>query len=50
MNRITTRVGNSGARLFHSPLLNAVVTGDGRIFVGAVQSALVEHVAAATAD
>ena len=50
MSRVTTRIGTSGARLFHTALINAVVTSDGRIFVGAVQPTFVEHVAATTAD
>ena len=44
----TTSVGNSGARLLHTALVNAVILRDGRVFVGAVQPAFLEHVAATT--
>jgi hypothetical protein len=45
---LTTPVGTSGARLLHTALLNAVILPDGRTFVGAVQPAYLEHLAATT--
>ncbi|MDT4923561.1 MAG: hypothetical protein QOG01_1274 [Pseudonocardiales bacterium] len=48
LNELTTPVGNSGARLLHTALLNAVILADGRTFIGAVQPALLEHIAATT--
>jgi hypothetical protein len=36
--------------LLRTALVNAVITSDGRVFVGAVQPALLEHVAATTAN
>ncbi len=50
VGRATSTVGHSGAHLLHTALVNAVITGDGRIFVGAIQPALLEHVAATTAN
>jgi outer membrane lipoprotein-sorting protein len=46
LQRMTTDVGNSGERLLHTALVNAVILPDGRVFVGAVTPALLEHVAA----
>ena len=43
----TTSIGN-GARLLHTALLNAVFLPDGRVFVGAVKPAALEHIAATT--
>ena len=43
-------VPGSSARLLHTALVNAVITGDGRVFVGAIQPALLEHVAATTTN
>jgi outer membrane lipoprotein-sorting protein len=45
---LTTPVGSSGVRLLHTALLNAVILPDGRTFVGAVQPAYLEHLAATT--
>jgi outer membrane lipoprotein-sorting protein len=45
---LTTPIGSSGARLLHTALLNAVILPDGRTFVGAVQPAYLEHLAATT--
>lgn len=45
---LTSPVGNSGARLLHTALLNAVILPDGRAFIGAVQPAALEHLAATT--
>jgi outer membrane lipoprotein-sorting protein len=50
IGRATSSIGSSGARLLHTALVNAVITSDGRVFVGAVQPALLEHVAATTAN
>jgi outer membrane lipoprotein-sorting protein len=49
LEQMTTSVGNSGERLLHTALLNAVIMPDGRVFVGAVQPAALEHIAATTA-
>jgi hypothetical protein len=48
LGELTTRVGNSGARLLHTALVNAVLLPDGRVFVGAVQPTVLEHIAATT--
>jgi outer membrane lipoprotein-sorting protein len=45
---LTSKVGSGGERLLHTSLLNAVFLPDGRVFVGAVQPAALEHVAATT--
>ncbi len=50
LDKLTTPVGTSGARLLHTALLNAVLLPDGRVFVGAVDPATAEHVAATTAN
>ena len=49
LNDLTNPVGTSGERLLHTALLNAVLLPDGRVFVGAVTPAMLEHVAATTA-
>jgi outer membrane lipoprotein-sorting protein len=46
LGRASTSVGSSGARLLRTALVNAVITHDGRAFIGAVQPALLEHIAA----
>jgi outer membrane lipoprotein-sorting protein len=43
---VSTPVGTGGARLLHTALVNALVLPDGRVFVGAVQPAMLEHAAA----
>jgi outer membrane lipoprotein-sorting protein len=43
---LTSAVGTSGARLLHTALLNAVIMPDGRVLVGAVSPALLQHIAA----
>jgi len=43
----TTDIGG-GVRLLHTALLNVVFLPDGRSFVGAVQPAALEHIAATT--
>ena len=48
LQRAATGVGSSGDRLVHTALLNVVITSDGRAFVGAVQPAALEHIAATT--
>jgi outer membrane lipoprotein-sorting protein len=45
---LTSPIGSSGDRLLHTALVNAVILADGRTFVGAVQPALLEHIAATT--
>jgi outer membrane lipoprotein-sorting protein len=45
---LTSPVGTSGTRLLHTALINAVILPDGRTFVGAVQPAYLEHLAATT--
>lgn len=50
LDQATTSVGNSGARLLHTSLVNAVILSDGRVFVGAVQPTLLEHIAATTSN
>lgn len=45
---LTVPVGPSGMRLLHTALVNVVVTGDGRAFVGAVRPGALEHIAAST--
>jgi outer membrane lipoprotein-sorting protein len=45
LSELTKPVGNSGARLLHTSLINAVVLADGRTFVGAVDATLLEHLA-----
>jgi hypothetical protein len=45
---VTTPVGTDGARLLHTALVNALVAPDGRVFVGAVRPAMLEHAAATT--
>jgi outer membrane lipoprotein-sorting protein len=45
---LTTSVGNSGARLLHTAVINAVLLPDGRVFVGAVSPSFLENVAATT--
>jgi outer membrane lipoprotein-sorting protein len=49
LNQATTAVGNTGARLLHTALVNVVIMPDGRMFVGAVRPAALEHIAATTA-
>ena len=49
LQQFTVPVGSSGMRLLHTALVNAVLTPDGRAFVGAVRPAALEHVAATTA-
>ena len=44
----TTPIGSSGAQLFHTALVNVIFLPDGRTFVGAVQPALLEHIAGTT--
>nr|MDP9102370.1 hypothetical protein [Actinomycetota bacterium] len=46
-SRLTTTLPD-GAKLLHTALVNAVVTPDGRVFVGAVDPAMLEQVAAGT--
>ena len=48
ISQLTTRLGTSGARLFHTALVNAVLLPDGRAFVGALRPAALAHVAAST--
>ncbi len=48
LRELSSAVGNSGERLLHTALVNAVIMPDGRTFVGAVNPALLEHVAAST--
>lgn len=48
LGRLTTSVGSSGARLFSTPLLNAVALPDGRTFVGAVRPSALEALAQST--
>jgi outer membrane lipoprotein-sorting protein len=48
LNDLSTAVGTSGQRLLHTALLNAVFRPDGKVFVGAVSPAVLEHVAATT--
>lgn len=45
---VTSSVGSSGERLLHTSLVNAVFLPDGRVFVGAVKPAVLEHIAATT--
>jgi outer membrane lipoprotein-sorting protein len=49
LDKLTTPIGTAGARLLHTSLVNAVLLPDGRIFLGAVDPATLEHVAASTA-
>jgi outer membrane lipoprotein-sorting protein len=49
LQQFTAPVGTSGMRLLHTALINAVVTQDGRAFIGAVRPAALEHIAATTA-
>jgi outer membrane lipoprotein-sorting protein len=49
LEQLTTPVGTSGMRLLHTALVNVVVTSDGRAFIGALQPAALEHLAATTA-
>jgi outer membrane lipoprotein-sorting protein len=46
LDALTNPVGSSGLRLLHTTLVNALFTPDGRVFVGAVSPAYLEHVAA----
>jgi hypothetical protein len=46
--QLTVPVGSSGMRLLHTALINAVVTGDGRAFIGLVRPAALEHIASTT--
>ena len=46
LDQLTSAVGSTGERLLHTALINAVLLPDGRVFVGAVQPAFLEHVAA----
>jgi hypothetical protein len=48
LQQFTVPVGTSGLRLLHTALVNAVVTDDGRAFVGAVRPRVLEHVATST--
>ncbi|HEY7008684.1 MAG TPA: hypothetical protein VH395_07085 [Jatrophihabitantaceae bacterium] len=48
LDQMTTAVGNTGQRLLHTALVNAVLMPDGRMFVGAVKPAALEHIAATT--
>lgn len=48
LGELTSRVGNSAARLLHTALVNAVLLPDGRVFVGAVRPTVLEHIAAST--
>ena len=48
VGQLTTPVGTTGMRVLHTALVNVVVTGDGRAFVGAVRPAALEHIAATT--
>jgi outer membrane lipoprotein-sorting protein len=50
LDQATTSVGSSGARLLHTALVNAVILSDGRVFVGAVQPTLLEHIATTTSN
>lgn len=45
----TVPIGTSGLRLLHTALVNVVLTGDGRAFIGAVRPAALAHIAATTA-
>ncbi len=49
LQQFTVPVGSTGMRLLHTALVNAVVTADGRAFIGAVRPAALEHIAATTA-
>lgn len=48
LSHATSPVGSNGDRLLTTALLNAVITKDGRVFVGAVTPSLLEHAAATT--
>jgi hypothetical protein len=48
LSQLTSAVGTSGERLLHTALINVVLMPDGRAFVGAVQPALLEHIAETT--
>ena len=41
-------VGNAGARLLTTSLLNVLILKDGRVFLGAVSSSMLQATAAAT--
>ncbi len=48
LTKLTTPVGTNGDRLLRTSLVNALLLKDGRVFLGAVSSALLEQTAAAT--
>jgi outer membrane lipoprotein-sorting protein len=45
LGQLTSAVASSGLRLLHTTLINAVFRSDGRVFVGAVSPAVLEHIA-----
>jgi hypothetical protein len=45
---LTSPIGNTGDRLLRTALVNALLTADGRIFIGAVSPALLQSAAAGT--
>jgi outer membrane lipoprotein-sorting protein len=48
LNSLTAPYGSTGDRLLHTSVVNALMTADGRIFVGAVSPALLQEAAAGT--
>ena len=50
LDQATTSVGHSGARLLRTAMVNAVILSDGRVFLGAVQPRLLEHIATTTSN
>ncbi len=48
LNSLTTPLGNTGDRVLHTAVINALITKDGRIFVGAVSTDLLQSAAAGT--
>ncbi|HEU5268685.1 MAG TPA: hypothetical protein VFU36_02090, partial [Jatrophihabitans sp.] len=48
LNSLTSPIGNTGDRLLRTAVVNALLTADGRIFIGAVSPALLQAAAAGT--
>ncbi|HEX2902788.1 MAG TPA: sigma-E factor regulatory protein RseB domain-containing protein [Jatrophihabitans sp.] len=48
LNSLTTPLGTSGARVLHTAVINALITKDGRIYLGAVSVDLLQAAAAGT--
>lgn len=48
LDRLPAPAGTGGARTLTTALINAVMLPDGRVFIGAVTTGLLEHVAATT--